>query len=510
MSETKLHFQLPENLNTEKLIAVLGEHLSLQAASRESSLKKFYDSFDWRLFCAGVLCEFVQSKSACELRLLNLQNGQILASENLHEVPLFADQFRDEAVRSKLASLLEMRALMPLASLKCQALHINVLDKEQKTTVRLLVKNYETLPAQVHIQAIRGYGKAAKRLSRLLEKELALKVVKKSLLECALEREGRQSNDYSSKLNIRLEPTTRADIACKYIYITMLRIIRANEAGTIGDVDSEFLHDLRVAIRRTRSGLSQLKNILPLQVTARYKAFFAWLGQITGAARDLDVYLLNFRDYKASLPVDMQNSLNPLYDFIQRKQIKAYQDLKAKLESSDYLSGLQAWQEYLNQSVAVNPPESEALQAIKQVADKRIFKVYHRVLKQAGAITESSPAEALHVVRKNCKKLRYLMEFFQSLYPEKEISGLIKALKHFQNILGNYQDYEVQEQTLKKFAVEMAEEQISVETFISMGVLVQNLQLKREQMRQNFAGSFAQFKQPANEAVFNALFASTG
>ena len=510
MSETELHFQLPSDFKVQEFIAELGSKTALQIASQQDFSKTFYDSFDWRLFCADLLCEWNRSKAASQLCLSNWQNSQVIAATDLDQVPMFADQFSDEAIRTKLASLLEMRALMPLASLNYQAICLNILNKEQKTTVRLLIEDYELLPARVHIQPIKGYDKAAKRISQLLKKKLELKAIKKTLLESALKLQGRKPKDYSSKLNIHLDPGMRADIACKSIYDILLRTIRVNEAGTIEATDSEFLHDFRVAVRRTRSGLSQLKNILPEQATARHKAFFAWLGQITGLARDLDVYLLNFPGYKQSLPRDMRSSLDPLFDFIQRKQNKAYRELAVKLKSDKYLSGLQAWEAYLNEPVEMHPSESHALRSIKQVADKRIFKVYQQVLNGGNAITEQSPAQDLHELRKTCKKLRYLMEFFQDLYPEKEIGDLIKVLKNFQNILGDFQDYETQEQTLKTFAEEMKAEQASVETFIAMGVLVQNLHQKREQVRQHFSGSFAQFKRPANQAVFNALFAKKG
>ena len=55
----------------------------------------------------------------------------------------------------------------------------------------------------------------------------------------------------------------RADIAAKYIFSHLLKTMKDNEPGTIADTDSEFLHDFRVAVRRTRAGLSQLKGVLP-------------------------------------------------------------------------------------------------------------------------------------------------------------------------------------------------------------------------------------------------------
>lgn len=510
MSAINLHYQLPGSLKADKFIAKLAKATDLEIAAQEYSQKRFYDSFDWRLFDAGLLCELKQSKSGSELHLLDRQSGRSVVMAMMDDVPALAADFDDEKLRARLAPVLAMRALLSLTSLSYQAYRINILNKDRKTTVRLLVEDYELLPARVYLQPIRGYDKAARRLAVLLAKEFSLKVAQKSVLEAALKLQGRKPQDYSSKLTVQLDPKMRADIACKYIYSLLLRMMKINEAGTIDHLDSEFLHDFRVAIRRTRAGLSQLKNVLPKEATRKYADFFAWLGQITSHPRDMDVYLLHFADYRQSLPEDMRQDIEPLRDFIRRKQLKAHEELAEKLQSPEYLSKLNEWEDYLKESPAKKTAESQALLPIKRVADKRIRKVYQRVLKQGRAIDDVSPPEALHSLRKTCKKLRYLMEFFQSLYPEKKIEKMIKALKKFQDILGDFQDYEVQEHHLKKFAEEMMAEDVPAETFIAMGVLVQNLQQNRERVREEFAGRFEQFQQAKNQALFSELFAAKG
>ncbi len=510
MSSTRLSYQLPENLKAEKFVAKLAAKAELQIASQEYAQKKFYDSFDWRLFNAGLLCQLVRSKSSSQLDLCDSESGLTVASTMLDDVPSFADEFSDQAFKARLTPILEMRALLSLASLSYRAYRINILNKDAKTTVRILLEDYELLPARLYVQPVRGYDKAAKRLANLLEKTFELKLAKKNVLHAALKLQGRRPQDYSSKLAIQLDPKMRADISCKYIYSHLLRAIKLNEAGTIADIDSEFLHDFRVAVRRTRAGLGQLKNILPASVTKDYADFFAWLGQITGHPRDMDVYLLHFADYQQSLPEGMREDIKPLKDFIRRKQQKARSELAAKLKSPDYLNKLQAWEDYLKESPAKKPSESLAMLPIKRIADKRIWKVYQRVLKEGNAIGDHSPPQALHSLRKTCKKLRYLMEFFQSLYPEKKIARMIKELKKFQDILGDFQDYQVQEQTLKQFAEEMMAEQVPVDTYIAMGVLVQNLQRQRNRAREEFSGRFAQFQQTENRTAFAGLFGAEG
>ena len=136
------------------------------------------------------------------------------------------------------------------------------------------------------------------------------------------------------------------------------------------------------------------------------------------------------------------------------------------------------------------------------------MKSYKRVLKEGNAITEESHDESLHDLRKSCKKLRYLMEFFQSLYPENQIKHFIKNLKGLQEVLGDFQDYATQEITLKQFSEEMLDNKIHANTLLAMGVLIQNLDALGAHARQNFSVKFATFKHEENHAAFKAMLAA--
>jgi CHAD domain-containing protein len=502
-----LHFEFPVNLTAEKFIGKLSNKTNMQLVSRQKSLKTYYDSFDWRLYTNGITCEFNQSVGASSLTLINFEHGQIIASKELNEVPSFSKQFSFGKIRSSLEPILEMRALLPVCSLDYDSYCLNILNKDEKTILRMLIEEYELLNNQLILQPVRGYDKAAEQFSEIITTKLDLTSTDKPILLTALKLQGRKPNDYSSKLNINLDPDMCADIASKYIYSHLLKAIKDNEQGTIADTDSEFLHDFRVAVRRTRSGLSQIKGALPDNITAHYADFFSWLGQITGTTRDLDVYLLNFNHYKSSLPASIRDDLNPLHEFLLAKQQKAQKEFAKKLRSAKYLSTISEWEQYLKEQASLNSVEPNAKLSIKQLADLRIWKSYNRVLQEGDAITEHSPSEALHELRKSCKKLRYLMEFFQNLYPKNQIKSLIKSLKGLQEILGEFQDCQVQESNLKLFSEEMLTNNISAKTFLAMGVLIQNLDLRKCRARKDFASRFETFKQAENQSVFKALFA---
>ena len=503
-----LHFELPEHLTVKKFLKKLSKKLDFGISSQQYTIKTFYDSFDWRLYNADLVCEHNQSKSSSQISLINRMTGDYLAWEELPEALRFSGQYPEGLLKTHLSALLEMRALLPLSQLPHQVYHLNILNKDRKTILRIKLEEYETLANYISLQPLKGYEKAAEKVSRILQESLELKpVTPNSVLNKALKCQSRKANDYSSKLSVKLAPEMQADTASKIIYQQLLHAIHINEGNTQADIDTEFLHDFRVAIRRTRAGLSQIKNTLPPSIIAEYADFFAWLGQITGPTRDLDVYLLSYKQYQAALPESLQQDLTPLYVFLKHKQVIAQKELADKLSSSKYRKQLSAWEQFLKEPLPKKAAGSNAKMTIKELADQRIWKVYKRILNEGNAIQETSPAEALHDLRKTCKKLRYLMEFFQSLYPATEFKTVLKSLKGFQSVLGDFQDYETQEINLKQFSEEMMSEGVASNTFLAMGVLVQHLDSMRRAARDDFSEQFDLFKQTKNQQTFKRLFA---
>ncbi len=504
-----LHFEFPQNLSAKKFRTKLSKKFSIQIISQQHATKTFYDTFDWRLYRAGVICEFNQSQALADLRLIDKATGVIIASEEMPEVPKFSGQFNSGKIKKQLEPVMQMRALSPLCQLPLETISINVLNKNQKIILRIQVDEYESLPDRVCLYPLKGYDKIIESIHHFFTQSLALQPSNYTTLKTALKEQGRKPKDYNSKLAINLAPDMRADKASKIIYQHLLRAIQVNEIGTIADIDSEFLHDFRVAIRRTRAGLSQIKGTLPEVVTSQYSEFFAGLGQITGHTRDLDVYLLSYKNYKTTLPISVRDDLEPLYGFLKKKQGLAQKKLVKQLSSSAYKKGLLNWEQYLSKSLTKKEEAEYAEFTIKEVADLRIWRVYKRVIKEGSVINDSSPAEALHDLRKTCKKLRYLLEFFQSLYPEAVIKEIIKSLKDFQTVLGDFQDYEVQEKSIKQFSEEMmTEKNISAKTLLSMGVLIQHLDAKRCKARNDFSEQFVNFKKKKNKQAFKQLFSS--
>ena len=133
--------------------------------------------------------------------------------------------------------------------------------------------------------------------------------------------------------------------------------------------------------------------------------------------------------------------------------------------------------------------------------------MYKRVMREGRAITDESPPPELHELRKSCKKLRYLMEFFHCLYKPKAIRALIKELKQLQENLGDYQDLDVQIASLEHYAEEMDQRGVyDAATAQAMEALLATLHTQMDEVRTHFHERFERFSRKETRRQFRELF----
>ena len=283
--------------------------------------------------------------------------------------------------------------------------------------------------------------------------------------------------------------------------------IEANLPGTLADVDSEFLHDLRVAVRRTRSLQRELKAVFPPDELARFRVEFRWLQGVTGPSRDLDVYLLEFDDFAGSLPEAQRRNLEPLRALLTQRRIRERRRMVLALRSQRAQALLVEWKQFvevLTELPAEDRPD--AARPVAEVAARRISHVYRQMLKMGGAIDEQSPPVALHELRKKGKELRYLLEFFARLFPAATVGPMVKTLKSLQDTLGRFQDREVQTGMLRSLGDEIAAQENGAAALMAMGVLVERLERQQADARAEFAERFAPFAAKRRRAAVKETF----
>lgn len=517
MSASEPQYLISDPLSADSLIERLGERYRLVEGPTDTIGRTYYDSFDWRLYEAGASLEGNETDSGPRVSLQGLNGSGPLVESSLDAFPRFVWDLPEGEVRGHLESLLEMRALLPRVRIDSQLQTLRLLDDLDKTVLRLRIENHSfedlgaqargELGARLRLLPVRGYPRPLAQMQETLKGELQLASAEDEPLSQALVRLAQPPGSYHSKLDFRLDPEQRSDRVAKQILLHLLDTLEANVDGAKADLDSEFLHDLRVATRRARSALSQIKGVFPETVVEDFKARFSWIGQATGPTRDMDVYLLDFADYRDSLPAAYRGHLEPLHRFLEAHQQAEQKVLARKLGAPHFRKILKDWRAFLEAPVPAHPDAPNAARPIRALANERILKMYKRVLKEGRAIGPDSPAEHFHELRKNCKKLRYLIEFFSSLYPKKPVRAVIKNLKALLDNLGNFQDLEVQAGKLGGLARQMSEEgEVPVDTLLAMGMLVDGLLKRQAGARAEFQERFAGFDAAENRDAYKSLF----
>jgi CHAD domain-containing protein len=519
MSNLTLEYRIGKSVSLGRVREMLRDDLNLVEASTDLVEVTYMDSFDWRIFSdAGVIeSEKTNGSTLLRWRELNSHNYPFSVTTD-NEIDLAVDLPVGQ-LQKHLCKILKMRALIPQVRLRVKRHHWVRLNKEKKTVLRIDVEDYQLwneekdsfhrLEKRIYLIPVRGYQSEIIQADKVLRRDPIVEPVDMDIYLFALKTQGRVPGNYNPKSIIILTPDMRTDEATKMILLTMLDMLEANEEGVKNNIDSEFLHDFRIAVRKTRSVFSQIKGVFPKKVVDRYRKQFAWLGSLTGPARDMDVYLIKFYGYCNMLPDEMREQLHSLRSAIIDKKISSYKALAKGLKGKRYRRLLADYRKFLESPVPVGTRLLNADRPVKSVADARIWKMYRRAVKEGLAIGEESPDEDFHELRKTCKKLRYLIEFFQSLYDPELMSHLIETLKRLQDNLGDFNDLHVQMGALGGFLKDMNNQgPVSAETREAINILIENLNCLKREKRNEFVGRFKIFGENDNKQLYRQLFKS--
>jgi CHAD domain-containing protein len=480
----------------------------------------YFDTFDWRLFGDGKSVAVVRDDGRDAIRVHDHVGKQALFTLDGGLPTGFVADLPPGDARAWLAGVVDVRRLLPRLLLTSRRTPLTVHDAEGKIVLRLTVDDLRAccpesgceapLGTQLTVVSLRGYLRPFARACALVERRLAPTVAEEPLHEEGMRAVGTMPGDYSSKLRLRLDPDMTALEATRRIHLALLDTMQRNEAGTAAAIDAEYLHDFRVAVRRTRSALGQVdKQVLPADVIARAKEDFRWLQQQTNRMRDLDVYQIDFPTLRAALPENYREHLQPFHDYLVAEGRAEGARVAEVIGSERYRAIRDGWRAYFEGDL--DSDCDHAATPVTELAHARIWKMYRRVMKEGAAIDDDSPAEALHELRITCKKLRYLLEFFQSLYPPKRIGRLVKALKSFQNVLGEFQDTEVQSNAILAFGRDMAASGVApVETQMAMGMIAESILVRQAEARRAFHRNFDAFSRKPVREAFAGLFRSRG
>lgn len=326
---------------------------------------------------------------------------------------------------------------------------VPILSTDIKRTLRLL----EPAPGVLIEVAIdRGEIRSGNRRDAVCELELELKqgpvtalfdlaLQMASVHPLELEHHSKAERGYAlysshfagpQKANpIRLEPVMDAGAAFRRIAASTLAQVQGNARGVLDSEDPEYLHQMRVGLRRLRSALDLFHEPLGDALAVQAASLRA-LGAGLGAARDWDVLMTETLPQMGGLP-----HIASLAAVCEAMCRAARTKSKKIIKTNTYTETMLTLGRWLAVPLAT---ADTAWRAPARVAAARILAIRHaRILKRGRRLAAQSPAQ-LHRLRIAVKKLRYAVEFFNDLFQVKAMAVQRARLEKLQDILGLIND----------------------------------------------------------------------
>jgi triphosphatase len=225
--------------------------------------------------------------------------------------------------------------------------------------------------------------------------------------------------------------------AFRMIAHSTLRHFAAN-ADPVRDMDSEGVHQMRVGLRRLRAAISLFDDILARASTSSIKTELKWLTSELAAARELDVFLKERVQPIADQDVP-KRSARAIRHNVSARRKAAFERARDAVASARYrrlLIDVIEW-------IETGKPHAGGDQSIAAYAAGLLDRRIGKARKQGKRLNDLNAMQR-HKLRIKIKKIRYAVDFFKSLYRDRDqttLANLSGRLKRIQSALGSLNDF---------------------------------------------------------------------
>jgi CHAD domain-containing protein len=429
----------------------------------------------------------------------------------------FAWDLPDGPLSQEIASVVGVRRLFARAEAEEHGSLLEVLDSEGKTVARVRIASgrarlpvsraaWLPLPTVVTLSALRGYEDAYAHLVPLILSRPGIERCPEGLDGVILGQLGvREPRDVAS-LRVDVSASVRADVGTRQIQRAILDVLVANEAGVRERLDTEFLHDFRVGLRRTRALLGQIRGVFPAADVDHFSREFSWIGRLTGPPRDLDVLLLALKEPIEEVDPRDHKALTAALERVRRQE---QVHLEEALASKRYQQLLSGWTSFLDRA-SDGSGTPNAARPLVEVISARAWRLSRRIARSADAVDRRSTADELHAVRIAAKKLRYLVDVAPGFYEAADLGRILDGLRKLQRVLGDFNDAEAQERRLLECTEMLTSAGAGASALVAVGRLAERSRARRERARGEVVGGLARFRDRETRSALRRAFRQAG
>ena len=304
--------------------------------------------------------------------------------------------------------------------------------------------------AEVELELSRGDRRRPLELATRLAADLPLLVEPRSKAERGYALADAVDPSPSRARDVEFADDATAHEAIASVIGECLRQIAHNAVGLreAGPQDPEWVHQLRIGVRRLRSTFAFADGLVDVVAVEALRHETRWVLDALGTARDLDVFVgetlpAAARDLAQSGRDDGAASA-ALEGLARRAATRRRAARAAALEcvgSARFTRFELAAETFAHDVRTAAPAGTGSLRDdhAQRFATRLVAKRARRLDKAAARLAHAG-ADERHRVRIAAKKLRYATEFFASLFPRKRARSYRKALAELQQVLGEFND----------------------------------------------------------------------
>jgi len=456
-SEIELKLVLPgQGAGSAVVKYLLDNHYTVEELELVRNVDTYLDTFDWSLMKNKLSLRYRVSNSSWMYTVKSIgpvEDG--IARRMETEIPFdkpVDDPTRIPAkqIRKRVDDIIFPRRLLEQVQIRTSRRRYRVISPEDAEielafdtssfSLRGLhkprrVQKLEELEAEI----LDGPEGALQSLSVLLSDRFHYPPSKASKFEVAIERFKITIPSKKPPKGLRPRLDDRLDLAVRKILTHQFMWLREHLPGVQQDLDTEFVHQARVATRRMRSALRLFREAIPESTATYLGGELKWLGGMFGAVRDLDVFLLNLSRFKNQIESFPPKKKRAFEDWIEKHRRTPLKALCQALESPRYRNFERRLAQFLERPLPVRPRPSLALKPVREVAPVIITEKFDAVIEQGRALLADPKPKQYHLLRIQMKKLRYASEFMATAY-EGTLDAMIERAVEIQDCLGELQD----------------------------------------------------------------------
>jgi inorganic triphosphatase YgiF len=249
--------------------------------------------------------------------------------------------------------------------------------------------------------------------------------------------------------------------------------LQANVPGAVLKTDDEYLHQVRIALRRLRVVLNMTLHYRADAELESLRDHIAELGTVLGRSREWDVFVTEilpplFKNAEGNSGLKLfvgesekcrQKSHRLVYTVLQARELQ-----ELLLRFGAWMNG-EYWQ------------ESGNTESLTRFAERILHRHEQKVHRRGDCVQSEANSKQLHKLRIACKNFRYSSEFFASLCAEEKNKQRLKILAKLQDTLGKFHDNSVALDLLTELS--QSSKQGSIELILGGIALSQSSCLKK-------------------------------